>query len=41
MTKLCPRGKAQRSENLKSTQAHMRTHTLAKFVQVKLKIPLV
>ena len=41
MTKLCPRGKAAAKENLRYIRQHTRTHTLVKFVQVKLKIHLV
>ena len=39
MTKLCPRGKAAGSENLKCTRQHMLMPTLVKFVQEKIKDP--
>jgi hypothetical protein len=41
MTKLCPRGKAAAKRKFKVYPSHTRMHTLAKFVQVKLKIHLV
>jgi hypothetical protein len=41
MTKLCPRGKAAAKRKFKVYPSqHMQMHTLAKFVQVKLKIHL-
>ena len=40
MTKLCPRGKAAAKRKFKVYPSAYATHTLAKFVQVKLKIPL-